>query len=226
MHVILALGLIALLFPTSSQGSTPYEQLNQKYEQACGEHSDINEHIPVLYSLANECASVVEIGLRSMNSTWGILKGLAESKAQVRSYLGIDIAAPPAATLRTARRLAESNGIAFRFCQANDLKIDIDQADILFIDSLHTYCHLTYELEKFSPKIRKIICMHDTSAPWGNWDDDAYKGNYSEYPAAIDRTKRGLWPAVQDFLWRHPEWALAERRENNHGFTVLRRIGN
>lgn len=222
MRIIFILGLV-FLFP--AYGSAPKEELRAKYVQACSEHSDINEHIPVLCRLAEHCSSVVEIGVRTMNSSWGILQGLSESKANVRSYLGIDLAAPPASILRLARKLAEANGIAFRFCQANDMDIDIDQADMLFIDSLHTYCHLSYELEKFSPKIRKIICMHDTSAPWGHHDDDQYQGNYAEYPAAIDRSKRGLWPAVLDFLAKHPEWKLYERRENNHGFTILVRVG-
>jgi len=61
--------------------------------------------------------------------------------------------------------------------------------------------------------------------PWGDRDGDDYFGDYSEYPAEYDRTKRGLWPAVQDFLQRHPEWSLYERHFNNHGFTILRRVG-
>jgi len=94
---------------------------------------------------------------------------------------------------------------------------------LLFIDSLHTYCHLTYELEKFSPKVSKYIAMHDTS--WDpTIDDPAYYGDYSEYPPEYDRTKRGLWPAVVDFLKRHPEWTLHERRLNNYGFTILKRV--
>jgi hypothetical protein len=101
--------------------------------------------------------------------------------------------------------------------------VDIEPTELLFIDSLHTYAHLTYELEKFSPKATKYIAMHDTSAPWGDTDDDEYHGDYSEYPPEIDRTKRGLWPAVLDFLNKHPEWTLKERRENSHGLTILQR---
>ena len=105
------------------------------------------------------------------------------------------------------------------------MDIDIPPAEMLFIDSLHTYCHLTYELEKFSPKISKVIAMHDTSEPWGDADDSDYRGDYSEYPLYIDRSKKGLWSAVEDFLERHPEWILQERLFNNHGFTILRRHG-
>jgi len=69
--------------------------------------------------------------------------------------------------------------------------------------------------------------MHDTSDPWGTIDDfQQYSGDYSEYPPEIDRTKRGLWAAVEDFLVRHPEWKLRERRLNCHGLTTLERIAN
>lgn len=185
--------------------------------------SDINEHLPLLRKLSSECSSVVEIGIRSIVSTWGVLQGLSESPLKNRSYLGIDIDAPPEELLGLAKSLAEGNGIDFSFCQANDMDIDLEPTDLLFIDTLHTYCHLTYELEKFAPHVRKYIAMHDTSEPWGNIDDYGYHGDYSEYPAHFDKTKRGLWPAVVDFLHRHPEWSLQRRHLNNHGFTILKR---
>lgn len=68
--------------------------------------------------------------------------------------------------------------------------------------------------------------MHDTSAPWGDRDDTEYHGDYSEYPASFDRNKRGLWPAVEDFLANHKEWKLLERRFNNHGLTILERVAD
>lgn len=191
------------------------------YEEHCNTWSDIYQHIPVLCQLARECESVTEIGIRSIISTWGVLKGLSESAYFPRYYVGIDISFPPADRLDLAKKLAEENGINFEFWCENDMNIQIEQTDMLFIDSLHTYCHLTYELETFSPQVKKYICMHDTSAPWGHQDDSTYHGDYTEYPESYNRTKRGLWPAVEDFLAGHPEWELFERLENNHGFTIL-----
>jgi hypothetical protein len=199
-------------------------ELNQQYVQARTTPSDINEHVIILRFLAKECSSVVEMGMRTMVSSWGILKGLSENPSPSCSYVGIDINVPPLDILTSAKQLAENHGISFTFCQANDMNIDIEPAELLFIDTLHTYCHLTYELEKFSPKISKYIAMHDTSSPWGTRDEDSYRGNFSEYPSEYNRVKRGLWPAVEDFLLRHPEWALYDRSFNNHGFTILKRV--
>ncbi len=204
-------------FPTAE------EKLHEQYIIHCQQPSDIHEHLPVLEQLAQECSSIVELGVRDMVSTWGILKGLSANPHHPLSYLGIDLMHPPLEKLRLAEEIAEAHHISFQFWKANVMDIDIEPVDLLFIDTLHTYCQLTFELEKFSPKVRKYIAMHDTSAPWGEMDDSDYQGNYSEYPSHINRDKRGLWPAVVDFLKQHPEWTLLERRLNNHGFTILKR---
>lgn len=226
VKIIATILLIPLFCSALLAESSSKDLLPQIYEYHCTQPSDINQHIPVLRNLASQCSSVIEIGVRHMVSTWGILQGLSESACMCRSYLGIDLAPPPSHTFQQAKQLSEINGISFDFWIANDMNIDIETVDMLFIDSLHTYCHLTYELEKFSSKVRKYIAMHDTSEPWGNQDADDYFGDYSEYSVHYDRNKRGLWPAVEDFLQRHPEWYLYERRLNNYGFTILRRVGS
>lgn len=208
----------------SAQEAT--EDLKNVYEYHHRNPSDINEHLPRLRELASECSSVVEIGVRSIVSTWSMLYGLVESNEPTKVYLAIDLEDPPYEKLLMAKAIAAKNRVSFHFLRANDMKIDPIPTDLLFIDSLHTYCHLTYELEHFSPLVNKYIALHDTSAPWGDRDDSVYFGDYSEYPASINREKRGLWPAVEDFLATHPEWQLKARHLNNHGLTVLERVGN
>ncbi len=200
------------------------KQLKAIYRMTCQIPSDINEHLPDLKQLASECSSAVEIGVRSMVSTWAILQGLSESPQPYTTYIGIDLVSPLQFVLKRAENLAHSQGIDFHFWQGNDMDLDIPVVDMLFIDSLHTYCHLTFELEKFAPKTTKYIALHDTSEPWGEIDDSQYTGDYSEYAPWIDRSKKGLWLAVVDFLARHPEWTLHKRKTNNSGFTILKRI--
>lgn len=197
--------------------------LLELYEYQAANPSDINEHLAKLRKLAGDSSSVVEIGTRNMISTWGIIQGLSENSFSTKSYLGIDLQEPPLEILFLIKGLANENAITFGFQQANDMHIDIPNTDMLFIDSLHTYAHLTYELNRFASKVNKYIAMHDTSSPWGEEDDIEYDGDYSEYPEGIDRTKRGLWSAVEDFLVGHSDWILLERYFNNHGFTVLQR---
>ena len=161
-----------------------------------------------------------------MVSTWSILQGLSENSApKPLSYLGIDLAAPFVSLqkLKLIKQIAKAHGINFKIWVKNDMQIELPKTEMLFIDSLHTYCHLTYELEKFSAQTGKYIVMHDTSPPWGYADDSAYQGDYSEYPSSFDKKKRGLWPAIEDFLKRHSEWCLHKRYLNDHGLTILKR---
>lgn len=221
IHTTALLLLLALVNPTSGHCTT---SLQQMYEAHCREPSDINEHVSVLHDYARECSSVCEIGVRYMVATWGLLQGLTESSAKDKSYLGIDLSFPPSDKLELAKTLSKANGIAFTFLAKNDMELTLEPVDLLFIDTLHTYCHLTYELETFSGSVQKYICLHDTSPPWGYADEWYYKGDCSEYPFAMDTTKKGLWPAVTDFLEKHPEWELHERLLNNNGLTVLKRV--
>ena len=199
------------------------EQFYLYYAGSTPEQCDIGEHMSLLKELAFECPTVTEIGLGLVISTWGLLEGLSENFSSDRHYIGIDIAEPSMDNLALAEKFAQERGIAFSFRRCNDLYTEIEPTDLLFIDSMHTYCHLSYELDAFSPQVQKYIAMHDTSEPWGGQDDIQYVGDYSEYPAHYDRGKKGLWLAVEDFLESHPEWMLQERRLNCHGFTILKR---
>ena len=201
--------------------------LDDNYEHECNTLSDIQAYIPILRDLARECPSVIEIGTRHMNSTWGIFKGLSEnphhSYIPYESYLGIDINKPPYNRGKPIKAMAKKHNIYFQFWKKDDMTINLPLCDLLFIDSLHTYCHLSYELEKFCDSVCKYIALHDTSPPWGYQDDAEYCGNRSEYPDWINREKRGLWQAVIDFLEKHPEWELYKRYETFPGFTILKR---
>jgi len=44
-----------------------------------------------------------------------------------------------------------------------------------------------------------------------------------EHGIPVDEIKKGLWPAISEFLNDHPEWKLELRLFNNNGLTVLSR---
>ena len=39
-----------------------------------------------------------------------------------------------------------------------------------------------------------------------------------------EEIRKGLWPAVEEFLIEHPEWKLKERYTHNNGLTILQRV--
>lgn len=224
---VLLSSLLFLLSLTStplSASPAAYEKLRKEYELICATPSDVHDHLPVLRNLASECSSVTEIGMRSMVTSWALLQGLSDSTSSKRFFLGIDLRMPPEKSLNKAKRLSKKCGMKFMFWQTNDMDIYLPSVDLLFIDSLHTYCHLTYELETFATYVNKYIAMHDTSYPCEYIEDSAYHGDYSEYSPEYDRTKKGLWPAVEDFLTKHPEWVLHQRYYTSYGLTILKRV--
>lgn len=184
--------------------------------------SDIGEHLAELAQLSSQCESVCELGTRSMVSTVGILYGLSKNN-NTKIYYGFDLDMPPGNRLKEIKHFADSNKIDFHFTQGDDRYLEVPQVDMIFIDTLHTYKQLSYELEKFQTKANKFIALHDTSEPWGDQDEPVYFQDTFVYPKWIDSSKKGLWAAVQDFLDRHPEWYLELRKLNCHGFTVLKR---
>lgn len=214
--------LILIALSNSSFADEARKELKEQYAIHSLVPSDIHEHLPNIRRIARECSHVTEIGVRSMVSTWALLAGLADNPKRKHTYVGIDIGLPPSDIFHLAQDLSKRNGIDFSFITANDMTIMIEPTDLLFLDTLHIYQQLTYELEKFSAKTRKYIIMHDTVA-YARTNDLCYKGDFSEYPAFIDRNKQGLWVAVTDFLMRHPEWKLHEHHNNNHGLTILKR---
>lgn len=101
---------------------------------------------------------------------------------------------------------------------------------LIFVDTLHAFGQLKRELEKYAPFAEKYIAMHDTTV-FGEGSDALRQGEAVVHAVAAERgweaeeARRGLWPAIEEFLAAHTgEWALQDRFEHNNGLTVLRRV--
>lgn len=231
MYIKLFCGICLVLFCLDASRERKNEVLTRKLKETYQlwaskpqSQCDIGEHLKHLRRLASESEIVVELGTREMVSTLGLLIGLQENGSRVKKYLGVDLRYPETGIFKQINKFADSSQIDFRFIIANDIEIDPMECDLLFIDTLHTYRQLTLELEKFSPKVKKYIAMHDTDKPWGWEDEPDFTDVTNVYPDWINPTKRGLFEAVEDFLARHPEWVKQEQHTNCHGFTVLKRV--
>lgn len=190
------------------------------------EPTDVRDHLLDHVRLATDCEIVMEIGVRGMTSTWAILRGLSRNQKTVKKYIGVDLYYPADWTWQNFENVCVESNIACTFLGQNDMSLvpsEIGPVDMLFIDALHTYCHVLYELITFHSNVRKYIALHDTSAPWGT-EDEPYSGDYSEYPEWFDTSKRGVFTAVLDFLAMYPEWSLTLKKGNSFGYTLLERV--
>lgn len=170
--------------------------------------SDINEHLVTLIKYGSECEHITEMGVRWIISTWAFL-GCAPKK-----LISYDKQNPSnwGANIQDVYDIASEFGLDFTFIEKSVLEVEIEETDLLFLDTLHTYGQLKAELSLHPSKVRKYMIFHDTS-------------NY-EFRDEIetDTEKKGLWPAIEEFLEEHKEWCILERYTNNNGLLILKRI--
>jgi len=176
------------------------------YNNLCNEKSDINEHLPTLKKYAEKCDHITEMGVRSVVSTWAFLLGRPK-------YLkSIDIAYHP--NIEIAKKLAEEEKINFEFLLQDTTNNSIENTDLLFIDTLHTYKQLKTELNLHGKNVNKYIVFHDTEI-FKNIDQEQYDGQPKEHLGP------GLWKAIQEFIAANPEWSVLEHFSKNNGLTVI-----
>lgn len=168
------------------------------YEAVCRVPSDIHEHCPTLHALARDSRHVTELGTRTGNSTIALLHAQPD---RLVCYDRLDFP-----HLNLLRLLA---GRTEFVCHRADVReVEIEETDLLFIDTLHTYNQLRHELHLHARKARRYIVLHDTTtfAERGEIDGQG-----------------GLWPAVEEFL-ALGTFRLQQRYENNNGLTILEAV--
>lgn len=187
------------------------------YSNNCRLCSDINEHLPTLYNLALSVQTITEMGTRNGSSTSAFLAAICDTEKTLTS---VDLFKSD--IIDTF--LCQKN---FKFIQADTLKIEIENTDLLFIDTLHTYFQLFNELTKHSKKVFKYIILHDTIS-FGYNDEQYYQSSDLVKMSDLvkETSKSGLNTAVTDFLETEDgkNWIIKAVYTNNNGLTVLERI--
>lgn len=182
------------------------KNLEEIYLHFCTTPSDINEHLPTLRSIAEECETITEFGVRWVVSTWALL---AARPKRLHCY---DINHNP--NIENVKNLASQNNVDFKFDIANviDNDFEIADTDFLFIDTLHTYDQLSQELTKHGNKAKKYLGFHDTIT-YGRINESGIKGDI-----------QGLKPAIENYLLQNQEWIVHIHHTNNNGLTILKRL--
>lgn len=189
--------------------------LEERFRELASTPSDINEHIPVLRKYAEECKHVTEMGVRWVVSTYAFLA------ARPERLVSIDIQHPLTwnVSLDDVEFYAKEINCDYKFWLTNNLEIEIEETDLLFIDTWHSYKQLKAELELHAVKVRKYIILHDTIL-YGTQDE---LQSYDAFGWVNEFEKKGLLPALEEFLQNNKEWELHEVLTNNNGLTILKR---
>jgi predicted O-methyltransferase YrrM len=163
--------------------------------------TDINEHLPMLYFLAQQCDHVTEFGVRTGASTLAFLHGLQGRPATLRSYDINDQYGVQDSLTRWTR-------VEWTFSICSTLSITrIEPTDLLFVDTLHNYDQVRQELALHGDAARRWIVFHDTET-FGTVGDDG---------------GRGINQAIDEWLQAKPEWRIVYRTHRNNGLTVIER---
>lgn len=174
------------------------EELRRAFLDACARPTDIHQHLPVMRDTAQNCRHVTELGVGTGQST------LAWLVNQPDVLLLVDIAEQ--AVLPEIMRLRGRTEVTF--LKADTAKVYLPPTDLLFIDTHHTYTHLTEELRRHGNNARRNIIFHDTTT-------------YGE--RGEDNQTPGLWKAVEEFVAANPHWWVLLRYHHNNGLTILQR---
>ena len=193
------------------------EKILKKYGDLSHIPSDINEHLKTLRRYAEECDEIIEMGVRTIVSTWAFLS------ASPKKMTSIDLLHPSAygANLNEVYESVEGTGIEFNFIESDSLLIDIEECDLLFIDTWHDFLQLKKELTRHHSKVRKYIILHDTVS--FGYANEPLDWNYPPKNTSETNLPAGLCPAIDEFLLSNKDWCLFERHSNNNGLTVLKR---
>lgn len=164
-------------------------------------YRDFYAHMPTLRNLVKECEHVTEFGISEGQSTRAIIV----EPVVFRSY---DLFLH--ASVINLFTTAQSLGRDARCTTANTLEIEIEETDLLFIDTLHTYKQLKAELDMHHHKVRKYLVMHDTHT-------FGIRGESADPDI-------GLVPAILEFLSENANWRVKSHTTVCNGLTVLERI--
>ena len=193
------------------------EKLFQLYKNNPIEYKsiDIHQHLETLKKYGEEVEVITEMGVR-----WGA-STIALANSYPKKLTSYDIVTTKESTNHTLILNEELEN--YKFIQSDSIKVEIEETDILFIDTLHTYNQLISELNKHSHKVKNYIILHDTET-YGLVDENIYN-HASSIIKNQNITKKGLLNAIDDFLKTEEgtKWEIHEVFKNNNGLTILKR---
>lgn len=143
---------------------------------------------------ARKCEHITEFGVRYVVTTW------AFASSRPKKLVCVDCRICP---VEPVAECCKNEGIEFEFRCEDTLAMEIEETDLLFLDTLHTYNQVSDELCRHAGKVRKYIMVHDTG-------------------------RKEVMQAIVDFLYSdhayyNGNWTIQEARPDSYGLVVLER---
>jgi hypothetical protein len=172
--------------------------INELYNQKCHTASEINRHLPVLFKYGQKCNHITEFGVSNGQSTTAFLA------AKPNKFVSYDIKIDSSVQLLVDLSIQEN--INFYYILHSSNTAEIENTDLLFIDSEHSEENTLKELANTLNKINKYIIFHDSL--WAN------------PPGPCVRT------AIDLFLKENKNWKIIEELNDSYGLLVMGNTNN
>jgi len=196
--------------------------LKHLYEGACKINSDIYLHLPILNEYAKRCNHVTEMGARGGNSTLAFLyanpKKFVSYDYQYKTpepHLENDVKA-----LISIFENAKEQGINCEYVGADVLSIEIENTDLLFIDTWHCYSQLKKELHLHAGNVRKYIAFHDT-VQFGQHGEGYPSMDINHPNRDVMDGSGGILAAIFEFLDENSEWSIEYESKDSNGLIII-----
>lgn len=160
---------------------------------------DLEQHMPALRALAENCDTVVEMTGRR-ESTVAFLAG--RPKKLVSFTTETDHHTRKAAALVTDSTRYQKHALT-----AMEPPTVIPETDLLFVDTVHTYPYVLSLLHRYVAACRRWIVLHDTEVFGARGEDGGL----------------GLRHAIAEFCDTHRDFAVVDHNPQQYGLTVLSR---
>ena len=175
--------------------------ITEIFEEKCNDNSDICQHMPTLKEYAEKCNTIIELGVRSIVSTWAFLA------AKPKVLLSVDLYHPSyylnydkeGCNIELVEKIAGEQGTIFEFIEHDSITVKLPKCDLMFFDTLHTYEQLSAELKAHNTNVKKYMIFHDT-----------------------ETFKDELMPAINELLLYNSNWGIHKKYDNNNGLLILK----
>lgn len=166
-----------------------------RFEEIKRNSSDINEHTETIFNITKGCNTAVSLQIGKGDAAFSLLLGC---------HLHISVDPNPSEdTINFLNDYFGKKSIVIR--QNTCEPIDIDNFDVLMVDSIHTAKNVEKELKAHAHKVNKFIIFHDTFL-YGEVGDDGGEG---------------IKKPIYEFLSNNQEWKIIHEANNNNGLIIL-----
>jgi len=166
-----------------------------RFEEIKNNSSDINELVADIFNFTKGCNVAVSLGIGKGDAAFALLLGC-------QKHYSVD----PSPSRDTLNFLNDYFGVkSLSISQPTDIPIEIEEFDVLFVDSIHTAENVEKELKAHAHKVNKFIIFHDTFI-YGEVGDDGGEG---------------IKKPIFEFLSSNQEWKIIHEVNNNNGLIIL-----